>query len=109
MMAAADRQIAKYERRFTGAAEAMASSVSEAALRAAVHAIHIDTGAGEMAVRAAVREASVTRQVIDRTGRIFASVLRTALPDPWAPEAFDAAAFQVAQLLITAWRAGASR
>lgn len=104
-----DKPIEKQRRKFDEAAATMAGCVGEAGLRAAVHVIHTETGGGEMAVRAAVRQQSIARQVLDQTGRVVAGVLRTALPDPWAPEAFDAAAFHVAKLMATAWRAGGAR
>jgi hypothetical protein len=59
-----------------------------------------------MEVRAIVRQRSIVRHVLDGTGYVAASVLRAALPDPWSPEAFDAAVFHVAKLMATAWRAG---
>lgn len=109
MMDIADRPIEKQRRKFDEAATTMAACVGEAGLRAAAHVIHAETGVGEMAVRASVRQQSIARQVLDQTGRVVAGVLRTALPDPWAPEAFDAAAFNVAKLMATAWRAGGER
>lgn len=108
--AQADRQLAKQRTRFDDAAAAMAAAVGEAGMRAAVHVIQAESGeASEQAVRAAVRAQAITRRVLDTSGHLFAGVLRSALPDPWAPEAFDAAAFHVAKLLATPWRAGGGR
>lgn len=106
MIESTDKPIEKQRRKFDEAAHVMAACVSEAGLRAVVHVISHETGAAEMPVRASVRQHSITRQVLDHTGRVAASVLRTALPDPWSPEAFNAAVFHVAKLMATAWRAG---
>lgn len=105
-----DKALDKYRRKFDEAADAMAGAVAEAGLRAAVHVIQVETGApSEMAVRAEVRREGIARRVLEHSGRVVSGVLRSALPDPWAPEAFDAAAFHVAKLMTTAWRAGGAR
>lgn len=101
-----DKPLDKYRRKFNDAAATMSGAVAEAGLRAAVHVIRSETGApSEHAVRAAVKAQSLARRVLDASGNLAAGVLRSSLPDPWAPEAFDAAVFQVGKLLCIAWQA----
>jgi hypothetical protein len=105
-----DKPLEKYRRKFDEAAATMAGAVAEAGLRAAVHVIQQETNApGEMAVRSAVRRESMVRRVLEQSGELARGVLRGALPDPYAPEAFDAAVFHVAKLMATAWQTGGAR
>jgi hypothetical protein len=84
----------------------MQAAVTEAALRAATHAVVTETGAtSEQAVRADIRKQGIVRRLLDSSGRLVLSVARSAIADPFAPGAFDAAAYSVGKLLAQAWLA----
>lgn len=104
-----DREIEKQRGRYVDAAGAMQKAVTEAALRAATVCAMDETGStAEQSTRSDVRSQAVLRRVLDSSGRLLASVARTAMADPFAPEAFDAAVFTVGKLIATAWRARAA-
>ena len=64
-----------------------------------------ETGvSSEQAVRAQVKEQGTLRRLLDGSGRLVVSVARSALADPFAPGAFDAATYAVGKLLAEAWR-----
>jgi hypothetical protein len=102
----AERKIERYRRQFDEAAETMQKAIAEASLRAATHVVIVETAAAsEQAVRAEVKAQGVVRQVVDVSGRVAGSVLRSSLQDPFAVEAFEAAVVSVSRLLLTAWQA----
>jgi hypothetical protein len=104
MIEAAERKIEKYRRQFDQAASTMQTAVTEAALRAVVHVVMVETGAAsEQAVRAEVKAQGTLRRLLDGSGRLVLSVARSALADPFAPGAFDAAAYAVGKLLAEAY------
>ncbi|EIM04122.1 hypothetical protein LRK24_10255 [Rhodanobacter denitrificans] len=106
MTDAAEKKIDKCRRQFDEAATSMQAAVTEAGLRAAVHVVATETGAkSEQAVRADVRAQGMARRILDASGHLVASVVRSTLADPFAPGAFDAAAYSIGKLLATAWRA----
>lgn len=105
MIEAAERKIEKYRRQYDEAATTMRTAVAEAGLRAVVHVVMAETGASsEQAVRAQVKEQGTLRRLLDGSGRLVISVARSALADPFAPGAFDAATYAVGKLLAEAWR-----
>lgn len=103
-MTVAERKIEKHRRQFDDAAAAMQAAVTEAALRAAVHVVAVETGAAsEQRTRAEVKAQGIVRRVLDSSGRLVLGVARSVLADPFAPGAFDAAAYAVGKLLAQAW------
>ncbi len=105
MTATIERQLDKQRKHYEEAAQAMVGAVTEGGLRAAVHVIATEASAGsEMAVRAEVKAQGVLRRLLDGSGRLVISVARSAIADPFAPGAFDAAVFTVGKLLTDAWR-----
>ncbi|MFC5437116.1 hypothetical protein ACFPME_11140 [Rhodanobacter umsongensis] len=105
MIGAAERKIEKYRRQYDDAATTMQTAVTEAGLRAVVHVVMAETGAtSEHAVRAEVKAQGALRKLLDGSGRLVVSVARTALADPFAPGAFDAATYAIGKLLAEAWR-----
>ena len=105
MIETAERKIEKYRRQYDEAATTMQTAVAEAGLRAVVHVVMAETGvSSEQAVRAQVKEQGTLRRLLDGSGRLVVSVARSALADPFAPGAFDAATYAVGKLLAEAWR-----
>jgi hypothetical protein len=105
MIGAAERKIDKYRRQYDEAATTMQTAVAEAGLRAVVHVVMTETGAtSEQAVRAEVKAQGTLRRLLDSSGRLVVNVARSALADPFAPGAFDAATYAVGKLLAEAWR-----
>ena len=105
MIETAERKIEKYRRQYDEAATTMQTAVAEAGLRAVVHVVMAETGvSSEQAVRAQVKEQGTLRRLLDGSGRLVVSVARSALADPFAFDAFDAATYAVGKLLAEAWR-----
>ncbi|TBR39264.1 MULTISPECIES: hypothetical protein [Dyella] len=103
----ADSQIEKQRRRFQDATADQSSALLEASLRAATHVIQTEAGiVSEQSVRAQIKQEATTRRILDHSGHLMSSILRSALPDPWLPEAFDAAVYSISKLLCTSWLAG---
>ncbi len=102
----AERQLSKQRQRFEEGAAAMVAAVTEASLQAATAVVAVETGSNAVqAARAEVRAHGVVRQVLDASGRVAGSVLRTSLQDPWAVDAFEAAVYSISVLLLMAWQA----
>ena len=104
MIAAIERKLQKYARRYSEAADALQSAITDAALLGASHVIATHYGTGEQVTRAELVAHGKVRQILDQSGRLVLSVARSALADPFAPGAFDAATFAVGKLLAEAWR-----
>lgn len=105
MTDAAEKKLTKLRNRYVEAADAMQAAVTEAGLHAAVHVIATETGAtSEQAVRADVKAQGKMRRLLDDSGRLVLNVARSTLADPFAPGAFDAAAYSMGKLLAEAWQ-----